>query len=187
MGTWRAYCGAAEATQTTGLQGVRRRTPNHRHGRKRTTRGMSAQWLWLDQLKVGSYPRSCRRSAAPPSTSTCCAAAAPRCAPVAGPSCPNCLVPTRSRLPHHPDARRLAGAQLHEAIVGCAMITTSQLTALMRDAGCHYVRVDQPRSSRIVSVGRRLRPPQPDHQPIRWAGPDEQARLSGRSGCAGWR
>ncbi len=66
----------------------------------------------------------------------------------------------------NPDARRLAGVQLHEAIVGCAMITTSQLTALMRDAGYHEVRViDQPRSSRIVSIGRR--PPQPDHQPTR--------------------
>jgi hypothetical protein len=31
--------------------------------------------------------------------------------------------------------RRLVGAQVHEAIVGCAMITTSQLTALMRNAG----------------------------------------------------
>jgi predicted O-methyltransferase YrrM len=66
----------------------------------------------------------------------------------------------------NPDARRLAGVQLHEAIVGCAMITTSQLTALMRNAGYHEVRViDQPRSSRIVSIGRR--PPQPDHQPTR--------------------
>jgi len=66
----------------------------------------------------------------------------------------------------NPDARRLAAVQLHEAIVGCAMITTSQLTALMQDAGYHHVRViDQPRSSRIVSIGRR--PPQPDHQPTR--------------------
>ena len=66
----------------------------------------------------------------------------------------------------NPDARRLAGVQLHEAIVGCAMITTSQLTALMRDAGYHDVRViDQPRSSRIVSVGRR--PHQSDHRPTR--------------------
>ena len=66
----------------------------------------------------------------------------------------------------NPDARRLAGAQLHEAIVGCAMITSSQLVALVRDTGHHDVTViDQPRSSRIVSVGRR--PPQPDHQPIR--------------------
>ena len=66
----------------------------------------------------------------------------------------------------NPDARRLAGAQLHEAIVGCAMITTSQLTGLMRDAGYDGVAViDQPRSSRIVSIGQR--PPQPDHQPTR--------------------
>jgi predicted O-methyltransferase YrrM len=66
----------------------------------------------------------------------------------------------------NPDARRLAGVQLHEAIVGCAMITTSQLTALMRNAGYHEVRViDQPRSSRIVSICRR--PAQPDHQPTR--------------------
>ena len=66
----------------------------------------------------------------------------------------------------NPDARRLAGVQLHEAIVGCAMITTSQLTALMRNAGYHEVRViDQPRSSRLVSIGRR--PAQPDHQPTR--------------------
>jgi hypothetical protein len=48
--------------------------------------------------------------------------------------------------------RRFAGAQLHDAIVGCAMITTSQLTALMRDTGHHDVAViDQPRSSRIVT------------------------------------
>jgi predicted O-methyltransferase YrrM len=66
----------------------------------------------------------------------------------------------------NPDARRLAGVQLHEAIVGCAMINTTQLTELMRDAGYHHVRViDQPRSSRIVSIGQR--PPQPDHQPTR--------------------
>ena len=66
----------------------------------------------------------------------------------------------------NPDARRLAGAQLHEAIVGCTMITTSQLTALMRDAGYDDVRViDQPRSSRIVSIGQR--PPQSDHRPTR--------------------
>ncbi|MGB7447871.1 MAG: class I SAM-dependent methyltransferase [Ornithinimicrobium sp.] len=58
-----------------------------------------------------------------------------------------------------PDHRRLAGAQLHEAIVGCAMITTSQLPALMRRAGYDDVRVvDQPRSSRIVSIGRRPSP-----------------------------
>ena len=64
----------------------------------------------------------------------------------------------------NPDARRLAGAQVHEAIVGCAMITTSQLTTLMHNTGYHHVRViDQPRSSRIVSIGQR--PPQPDHQP----------------------
>ena len=66
----------------------------------------------------------------------------------------------------NPDARRLAGALLHEAIVGCAMSTTSQLTTLMRNAGYHHVRVlDQPRTSRIVSIGQR--PPQPDHQPTR--------------------
>jgi protein-L-isoaspartate O-methyltransferase len=65
-----------------------------------------------------------------------------------------------------PDQRRLAGVQLHEAIVGCAMITTSQLTALMRNAGYHDVRViDQPRPSRIVSIGQRL--PQSDHRPTR--------------------
>lgn len=64
------------------------------------------------------------------------------------------------------DARRLAGVQLHEAIVGCAMITTSQLTALLRNAGYHGVRViDQPRSSRIVSIGQRT--PRSDHRPIR--------------------
>ena len=62
----------------------------------------------------------------------------------------------------NPDQRRLAGVHLHEAIVGCAMITTSQLTSLMHDAGYHHVRViDQPRSSRIVSIGQR--PPQPSH------------------------
>ena len=56
----------------------------------------------------------------------------------------------------NPDHRRLAGAQLHEAIVGCAMITQSQLPALLRRAGYEDVRVvDQPRSSRIVSIGRR--------------------------------
>jgi SAM-dependent methyltransferase len=66
----------------------------------------------------------------------------------------------------NPDARRLAGVQLHEAIVGCAMITTSQLTNLIEDAGYHHVRViDQPRTSRIVSIGQR--PPQPDHRPTR--------------------
>ena len=66
----------------------------------------------------------------------------------------------------NPDARRLAGVQLHEAIVGCTMITTSQLTTLMRDAGYDDVRViDQPRSSRIVSIGQR--PPQSDHRPTR--------------------
>jgi SAM-dependent methyltransferase len=60
----------------------------------------------------------------------------------------------------NPDARRLAGVQLHEAIAGCAMITTTQLTTLMHNAGYHHVRViDQPRTSRIVSIGQR--PPQP--------------------------
>ncbi len=66
----------------------------------------------------------------------------------------------------NPDQRRLAGAQVHEAIVGCAMITTSQLAALMRNAGHDSVRViDQPRSSRIVIIGQR--PPQSDHRPTR--------------------
>ena len=52
------------------------------------------------------------------------------------------------------DARRLAGGQVHKAIVACTMTTTSELTAVMRDAGHHSVRVnDQPRSSRIVSIG----------------------------------
>ena len=64
------------------------------------------------------------------------------------------------------DARRLAGAPVHEAIVGCAMNTTAELTAVMRDAGYDSVRViDQPRSSRIVSIGQR--PPQSDHGPTR--------------------
>jgi hypothetical protein len=60
-----------------------------------------------------------------------------------------------------PALRRLAGAQLHEAIVRCAMSTTSQLTALMRDTGHHDVAViDQPRSSRIVTIaGDHPNPP----------------------------
>ena len=69
----------------------------------------------------------------------------------------------------NPDQRRLAGVQVHEAIVGCAMITTSQLPALLGDAGYHDVGViDQPRSSRIVGIGQRQpQPPQlgsPAHQ-----------------------
>lgn len=56
----------------------------------------------------------------------------------------------------NPDQRRLAGVQLHEAIVGCAMITVSELIALMHDADYHAVHVvEQPRSSRVVAAGRK--------------------------------
>lgn len=57
---------------------------------------------------------------------------------------------------NNPDQRRLAGVQLHEAIVGCSMITVSELTSLLREAGYSEVHVvDQPRNSRVVAVGHK--------------------------------
>ena len=50
----------------------------------------------------------------------------------------------------------LAGVQIHEAIVGCGMITMSQLGGLLRDAGFANVRaVDQPMPTRYVMVGEK--------------------------------
>lgn len=50
-------------------------------------------------------------------------------------------VPTDYRT--HPVYRMLAGVQLHEAIVGCGMITQNQLGGLLRGAGFNDVRVAQ--------------------------------------------
>lgn len=56
----------------------------------------------------------------------------------------------------NPDHRRLAGLQLHEAVVGCGAITQLTLLALVGDAGFDDVHtVDQPRSSRYVVVGTK--------------------------------
>jgi SAM-dependent methyltransferase len=50
----------------------------------------------------------------------------------------------------------LAGVQIHEAIVGCGMITMSQLGGLLRDAGFTNARaVDQPMPTRYVMVGEK--------------------------------
>jgi len=50
----------------------------------------------------------------------------------------------------------LAGVQIHEAIVGCGMITMSQLGDLLRDAGFANARaVDQPMPTRYVMVGEK--------------------------------
>lgn len=52
--------------------------------------------------------------------------------------------------------RRLAGLQLHEAVVGCGAITQRQLHQLMRATGFSDIRVaDQPRSSRHVLIGTK--------------------------------
>ncbi|MGA7690111.1 MAG: hypothetical protein WCA29_12890 [Jiangellales bacterium] len=51
------------------------------------------------------------------------------------------------------------------------MTTTSELTAVMRDAGHHSVRVnDQPRSSRIVSIGNDHPNPDIGQPGVRTAG-----------------
>ena len=58
----------------------------------------------------------------------------------------------------NPIHRRLAGVQLHEAVVGCGAITQRQLLALVEEAGFDEVRVaGQPRTSRYVVVGTKPR------------------------------
>ena len=55
-----------------------------------------------------------------------------------------------------PVYRALAGVQIHEAIVGCGMITQSQLGALLRDAGFAAARVaDQPMATRFVMIAEK--------------------------------
>jgi predicted O-methyltransferase YrrM len=55
-----------------------------------------------------------------------------------------------------PVARRLAGMMLHEALVGCGVITQSQLPELVHGAGFHDVQVVRTsRPSRWVVVGRK--------------------------------
>ena len=55
-----------------------------------------------------------------------------------------------------PIYQMLAGVQLHEAVVGCGMITQGELADLLRTAGFHDVRVvDQPMRTRHVMLGER--------------------------------
>lgn len=55
-----------------------------------------------------------------------------------------------------PVYQALAGVQIHEAIVGCGMITMSQLGGLMRDAGFDNARtVDQPMPTRHVMIAQK--------------------------------
>jgi predicted O-methyltransferase YrrM len=55
-----------------------------------------------------------------------------------------------------PAYRMLAGVQLHEALVGCAAITRSELTALVDAAGFTDVRVaDQPMPTRFVVLAEK--------------------------------
>jgi len=61
-------------------------------------------------------------------------------------------VPTDYR--SHPVYRMLAGVQLHEAIVGCGMITQGQLGELLRGAGFDDARVvEHSMPTRFVMVG----------------------------------
>ncbi len=65
--------------------------------------------------------------------------------------------------PDSPDAYRgspvyrlLAGVQLHEALVGCGMITQGELRALMADCGFSNARVvQQPLPTRFVMIGEK--------------------------------
>lgn len=60
----------------------------------------------------------------------------------------------------HPIYKVMAGVQLHEALVGCGMITQGQLRELLEGAGFDNVRVaDQPMPTRHVMVGDN-----PDHE-----------------------
>jgi len=55
-----------------------------------------------------------------------------------------------------PVYQMLAGVQLHEAVVGCGMITQGELGKLLRTAGFRDVRVvDQPMKTRHVMLGER--------------------------------
>lgn len=55
-----------------------------------------------------------------------------------------------------PVYQALAGVQIHEAIVGCGMITMNQLGELIRDAGFATARaVDQPMATRYVMVAEK--------------------------------
>lgn len=55
-----------------------------------------------------------------------------------------------------PVYRALAGVQLHEALVGCGMITRGQLRGLLADAGFANVRVaDQPMPTRLVMLAEK--------------------------------
>jgi len=55
-----------------------------------------------------------------------------------------------------PVYKALAGVQIHEAIVGCGMITKSELAELMRAAGFARTRVaDQPMATRLVMIGEK--------------------------------
>ena len=52
-----------------------------------------------------------------------------------------------------PVYKALAGVQLHEALVGCGMITQGQLRDLLTEAGFANVRVaDQPLPTRFVML-----------------------------------
>jgi predicted O-methyltransferase YrrM len=54
----------------------------------------------------------------------------------------------------HPVYKAIAGVQLHEALVGCGMITQGQLRELLEGAGFNNVRVaSQPMPTRHVMIG----------------------------------
>lgn len=55
-----------------------------------------------------------------------------------------------------PVYRMLAGVQLHEALVGCGVITRAELPKLLVDAGFTDVRAaDQPMPTRFVMLAER--------------------------------
>jgi ubiquinone/menaquinone biosynthesis C-methylase UbiE len=56
----------------------------------------------------------------------------------------------------NPIYKKLAGLQIHEAIVGCGMITQSELSRYLEETGFTNVRVvDQPQTSRFVMIGEK--------------------------------
>lgn len=57
---------------------------------------------------------------------------------------------------HEPVYQLLAGVQLHEALVGCGMITREQLRELLEGTGFAHVRVaKQPLPTRVVMLGEK--------------------------------
>ena len=56
----------------------------------------------------------------------------------------------------NPVYQMMAGVQLHEALVGCGMITQGQLRNLLVETGFHNVRVaDQPLATRFMMLAEK--------------------------------